>query len=780
MDFIELRKQVIKKYFDRMNDKQFEAVTTVKGPLLILAGAGSGKTTVLVNRIANIIKFGDAYNSTYVPEVTDEIIKIGEDYLNGVTDYVPDNYFAVSPAKPWQILAITFTNKAAGELKERISSKLTDGAEDIWAGTFHSVCGKILRRYAELIGHTSHFTVYDTDDQRRLMKEIMKSNNIDEKLLPHRSVLSAISSAKDKLISPAEFKQSAGSDYRKQAIAELYRIYQKRLKEADAMDFDDMIVKTVDLLQNNADVLEYYTNKFKYVMVDEYQDTNYAQYVLVSLLASGNNNLCVVGDDDQSIYRFRGATIENILNFEDEYRNARTIRLEQNYRSTSNILNAANAVIKNNLGRKGKNLWTDKQGGEEITVFTADDERGEARYVADSILENVRKGAKFSEHAILYRMNAQSNAFENVFARSGISYKIVGGFRFYERKEIKDVIAYLQLINNNSDDLRLRRVINEPKRGIGDTTVSNAAQIAAELGISLYEVFKNADEYAALSRAALKLKGFCDVIDELTNAAEELSISELFELVIDKTGYRDALELSGDEGQERLENVKELGTNIAQYEQEVEEPSLSDFLEQIALISDIDSYDDSDDRVVLMTVHSAKGLEFDNVYLVGMEEGVFPGNQSIYAGPEEIEEERRLAYVAITRARKKLTITNSYTRMIFGTTNRNMPSRFLKEIPEEYCGFSGISRTVTPVKTDYGYSGKSAGGYYQKPIKSAHSAQVKADCNYTAGQRVRHKTFGDGLVITVTPMGGDNMLEVAFDNVGTKKLMAGYAKLTVI
>lgn len=780
MDFIELRKQVIKKYFDRMNDKQFEAVTTVKGPLLILAGAGSGKTTVLVNRIANIIKFGDAYNSTYVPEVTDEIIKSGEDYLNGDTDYVPDNYFAVSPAKPWQILAITFTNKAAGELKERISSKLTDGAEDIWAGTFHSVCGKILRRYAELIGHTSHFTVYDTDDQRRLMKEIMKSNNIDEKLLPHRSVLSAISSAKDKLISPAEFKQSAGSDYRKQAIAELYRIYQKRLKEADAMDFDDMIVKTVDLLQNNADVLQYYTNKFKYVMVDEYQDTNYAQYVLVSLLASVNNNLCVVGDDDQSIYRFRGATIENILNFEDEYRNARTIRLEQNYRSTSNILNAANAVIKNNLGRKGKNLWTDKQGGEEITVFTADDERGEARYVADSILENVRKGAKFSEHAILYRMNAQSNAFENVFARSGISYKIVGGFRFYERKEIKDVIAYLQLINNNSDDLRLRRVINEPKRGIGDTTVSNAAQIAAELGISLYEVFKNADEYAALSRAALKLKGFCDVIDELTNAAEELSISELFELVIDKTGYRDALELSGDEGQERLENVKELGTNIAQYEQEVEEPSLSDFLEQIALISDIDSYDDSDDRVVLMTVHSAKGLEFDNVYLVGMEEGVFPGNQSIYAGPEEIEEERRLAYVAITRARKKLTITNSYTRMIFGTTNRNMPSRFLKEIPEEYCGFSGISRTVTPVKTDYGYSGKSAGGYYQKPIKSAHSAQVKADCNYTAGQRVRHKTFGDGLVITVTPMGGDNMLEVAFDNVGTKKLMAGYAKLTII
>lgn len=780
MDFIELRKQVIKKYFGRMNDKQFEAVTTVKGPLLILAGAGSGKTTVLVNRIANIVKFGDAYNSTYLPEITDEMIKSGEDYLNGVTDFVPDNYFSVSPAKPWQILAITFTNKAAGELKERIGLKLSDGAEDIWAGTFHSVCGKILRRYAELIGHTSHFTVYDTDDQRRLMKQIMKSNNIDEKLLPHKSVLSAISSAKDKLISPAEFKQSAGSDFRRQTVAELYGIYQKRLKEADAMDFDDMIVKTVDLLQNNEDVLEYYTNKFKYVMVDEYQDTNYAQYVLVSLLASGNNNLCVVGDDDQSIYRFRGATIENILNFEDEYRSARTIRLEQNYRSTSNILNAANAVIKNNRGRKGKNLWTDKKGGEKIKVFTADDERGEARYVADCILENVRNGAKFSEHAVLYRMNAQSNALENVFARSGISYKVVGGYKFYYRKEIKDVIAYLQLINNNNDDLRLRRVINEPKRGIGDTTVNNAAQIAAELGVSLYEVFKNADEYAAVSRAALKLKDFCRVIDELTTVAEEASISELFELMLDKTGYRAALELGGDEGQERLENVKELATNIAQYEQETEDPSLSDFLEQIALISDIDSYDDSDDRVVLMTVHSAKGLEFDNVFLVGLEEGVFPGNQSIYAGPEEIEEERRLAYVAITRARKRLTLTNAYTRMIFGTTGRNMPSRFLKEIPEELCDIDGIRRSVQPVKTAYGYSEKPSGGYSPKPIRSAHTAQTKAVCNFAAGQRVRHKTFGDGLIITVTPMGGDSMLEIAFDTVGTKKLMAGYAKLTVI
>ena len=480
MDFIKLRKQVIKKYFGRMNDKQFEAVTTVRGPLLILAGAGSGKTTVLVNRIANIVKFGDAYNSGFVPEISEENIKAGEDYLSGRTDFVPDNAFSVSQAYPWQILAITFTNKAADELKERIGAMLGDKADDIWAGTFHSVCGKILRRYAQLIGYTSHFTIYDTDDQRRLMKEIMKANNIDDKFIPHKSVLSAISSAKDKLISPAEFKQSAGSDYRRQTIAELYRIYQKRLKDADAMDFDDMIVKTVELLENNEDVLDYYKNKFRYVMVDEYQDTNYAQYALVSLLASGQNNICVVGDDDQSIYRFRGATIENILNFEDEYKDAKVIRLEQNYRSTSNILNAANAVIGNNKGRMGKTLWTDNGDGNKISVYTAEDEIGEARYIADCILENVRNGANFSDHAVLYRMNAQSNSLENVFARSGISYKVVGGQKFFDRKEIKDVISYLQLINNNSDDLRLRRVINEPKRGIGETTVNNASQIAAE------------------------------------------------------------------------------------------------------------------------------------------------------------------------------------------------------------------------------------------------------------------------------------------------------------
>ena len=779
MDFINLRKEVIKKYFTHMNDMQFEAVTTVNGPLLILAGAGSGKTTVLVNRIANLVKFGDGYRSTYCPTVTEDDIKAGEDYLNGVTDFVPNGVFSVRQVRPWQILAITFTNKAAGELKERIAARLGEDASDIWAGTFHSVCGKLLRINAEKIGYSSHFTIYDTDDQRRLMKQIMKAHEIDEKLLPHKRVLSIISDAKEKLISPVEFKEQAGNDLRLKTVAELYRIYQKRLMEADAMDFDDMIFNTVRLLQTDSDALNYCAGKFRYVMVDEYQDTNHAQYELVRLLSSGENNICVVGDDDQSIYRFRGATIENILNFEDEYGNARVIRLEQNYRSTANILDAANAVIKNNRGRKGKTLWTDNGTGEKISVFTADDERGEARYIADRILENVKNGAKFSDHAVLYRMNAQSGSVENVFARSGIAYRVIGGLRFFDRKEIKDVIAYLQLVNNNNDDLRLRRIINEPKRGIGETTMSNAAQIAAELGISLFEVIKRADEFAALSRAAVRLRSFCDIIDELTEMSADISVSELLAEILEKTGYRQYLTESGEEPEkqeERLQNVAEFASTIAQYEQDAQEPSLSDFLEQTALVSDIDSLDESEDRVVLMTIHSAKGLEFNNVFLIGMEEGIFPGNQSIYSGAEEMEEERRLAYVAITRAKKTLTVTNAYMRMLFGSTNRNMPSRFLKEIPEELCSFEGYRHS--PAKPSYDTVHKS---YLDRNPYSSPSPAPKADtAKYAAGQRVSHKAFGEGLILSVKPMGGDTLLEVAFNTVGTKKLMAAYAKLTVL
>lgn len=787
--FLQLRRKLIKKDFGNMNDRQFEAVTTINGAVLVLAGAGSGKTTVLVNRIANLVKYGDAYKSDYMPYFTDSDIIAGEEYLADRTTELPQGVFAVNAPKPWNILAITFTNKAAGELKERISAKLGEGCDGIWAGTFHSICGKILRMNAERVGFTSHFTIYDTDDQKRLVKNIMKDNSIDEKMLPVRSVLAAISSAKDSLVSPAEFLNTAGNDYRQQLIAKIYKTYQEKLKSADAMDFDDMIAYTVKLLRENSDVLEHYGNKFKYIMVDEYQDTNHAQYELVHLLASVHGNLCVVGDDDQSIYRFRGATIENILNFEDDYENAKIIRLEQNYRSVGNILNAANAVIANNRGRKGKNLWTDKGEGDLIKIYTATDEHAEARYVADAVLASVRNGARFSDHAVLYRINAQSAAIENVFARSGISYRVIGGMRFYERKEIRDVLAYLNVINNNSDNIRLRRIINEPKRGIGDTTLNHAAEIAAQLNLSLFEVLANADQYAVLSRAASKLKDFCEMIKSLTAVVDEIPLSELLTTLLEKSGYRLSLMTDSDpKNADRLQNVDEFVNTVTQYELENDEASLSAFLEEIALVSDIDAMNDSEDKVTLMTIHSAKGLEFEKVYLIGLEEGIFPGTQSIYGGPAEIEEERRLMYVAITRAKRQLAISNAMTRMVFGSTSRNMPSRFLKEIPDEYCDISSIA--TRPTSQAYG-----SGGYYNHHTQNSVSYQntmpsfsgysaVKKDTNagvkYAPGQRVEHKTFGQGLILSVSPMGSDTLLEIAFDTVGTKKIMAAYAKLKIL
>lgn len=797
--FLKIRQQLIKKDFGNMNDRQFEAVTTTKGALLVLAGAGSGKTTVLVNRIANLVKYGNAADSDYVPFFTEDDIIAAEDYLADKRNDLPRGVFSIDAPRPWEILAITFTNKAATELKERIAAKLGEGAESLWAGTFHSICGKILRMNAERIGFTSHFTVYDTDDQKCLIKNIMKDSGIDEKMFPIRGVLAAISSAKDSIVTPQEFAQTAGNDYRQQTIARLYDEYQKRLNAADAMDFDDMINYTVKLLSENPDVLEHYGSKFKYIMVDEYQDTNHAQYELVRLLASVHGNLCVVGDDDQSIYRFRGATIENILNFEDDYQNARVIRLEQNYRSVGNILNAANAVIAHNRGRKGKNLWTDKGDGELINIYTAEDERAEARYVADRILDSVRGGARFSEHAVLYRMNAQSASIENVFARSGISYRVIGGMRFYERKEIRDVLAYLNLINNNSDDIRLRRIINEPKRGIGDTTINHAAEISSQLGQSLFETLDNADQFSSLSRAAGKLQEFCNMIKSLTAAADELSISELLAEVLEKSGYRVSLMSDADpKNAERLANVDEFVNTVKQYELENDEPSLSAFLEEIALVSDIDSMNESEDKVTLMTVHSAKGLEFEKVYLIGLEEGIFPGNQSIYGGEAEIEEERRLMYVAITRAKRELTVTNASTRMMFGSTNRNMPSRFLKEIPDEYCK---ISAATPAFSQSYSFGGgslfsnsdgfESRGVYSRAAYNKTASAKPfggysaakpveKSVSQYAVGQRVEHKTFGEGMILTVSPMGSDTLLEIAFDKVGTKKLMAAYAKLKVL
>lgn len=790
--YLTLRDNIIKKDFSRMNDMQFSAVTTVDGPLLVLAGAGSGKTTVLVNRVACLIKYGAAFGSDIVPYgVTDDDIIAGQAYLAGESDELPQGAFSVKAPKPWEILAITFTNKAAGELKERIINMLGEPGNDIWAGTFHSVCGKMLRRDADRLGYDRHFSIYDTDDSKRVMKECLKELGVEEKHLPVKSVLSAISSAKDSLISPEEYEKSVGNDFRMKKIAAAYRLYQKKLFDADAMDFDDMIYNTVRLLSENEDIKEYYNRKFKYIMVDEYQDTNHAQYVLVKLLAEGYENLCVVGDDDQSIYRFRGATIENILCFEDGYKDAKVIRLEQNYRSTGNILDAANAVIANNKGRKGKTLWTAAGNGEKIEVYTAEDDRGEARYVGDTILDFVSSGGRFSQNAVLYRMNAQSRAVENAFVRSGVPYRVIGGTRFYERKEIKDVISYLSVINNKNDTLRLTRIINEPARGIGQTLLSRAADIANRENTPLFDVLSKANEYPELSRSAARMREFTGMMTELCELKDTVSLHELCQKLLELSGYMLYLKNQEEEGADRAENIKELLNSIYQYEQENDIVTLSSYLEDVALFSDIDNYDAESDSVVLMTLHSAKGLEFDNVFLIGLEEGIFPGNQTMFGSEEDIEEERRLAYVGITRARRKLHITNAYQRMLFGSTNRNQQSRFLREVPMELCnvrkaqminsfwsersfsgGFSSYEQD-----NDFSFSSFSAP---KKPTPAPQPKPAAPSLECSVGMRVRHKTFGEGMVLSVTPMGNDTLIEVAFDTVGTKKLMSNFAKLSKV
>ena len=788
-EFIELRRRIIAKDFARMNDKQQEAIYTVKGPLLLLAGAGSGKTTVLVNRIANLIKYGDAYNSDYCEfEPTQQDVDLMRAYLENPEVDLFDVYdlMSVNAPRPWEILAITFTNKAANELKVRLSKLLGDAANDIWASTFHSACARILRRNGELLGYTNRFTIYDTDDSKRVMKEAQRLLDINDKMLSHKVILREISKAKDMLITPKQFLEGAGGDVRLKAIGEAYECYQKLLKTADAMDFDDMIFKTVELLETNDEIRNYYQNKFKYILVDEYQDTNHAQYMLTSLLADKYKNICVVGDDDQSIYKFRGATIENILSFEKRYSNAKVIRLEQNYRSTQTILDAANSVISNNQQRKGKNLWTDNGQGEKIVINTSYDEREEARFVADTVMRDVSDGGKMSEHAVLYRMNAQSNTIENAFVRAGIPYRIIGGLRFYERKEIKDALAYLTLINNTSDNVRLRRIINEPKRGIGDTTLNNAAEIAAGLGVSIFEVISNADSYPALSRASAKLMSFSQMINELIEASEELKPDELLELTLNKSGYYIGLELDKDTAQDRKENLNELKANLLRYEEETEEPTLNGFLEEIALMTDIDNYNADADTVVMMTLHSAKGLEFPVVFIIGMEDGVFPGNQSIY-NPEDMEEERRLAYVGITRAKKKLYLTNTRTRLMFGSTTHNSPSRFLGEIPEDLIEKTGVtsyssyksSAENEPYK-DFGddfTSGRQIKRGFSSNTSSSQRPTATTFSDYKIGDTVQHKVFGTGVVLAAQNVGNDTLLEIAFDKAGTKKLMANFAKL---
>lgn len=773
-----LRRQVMEKEFSRMNPMQREAVFTTEGPLLILAGAGSGKTTVLVNRIANIVKYGCAYGAReFSVSLTEEEIRMLEEYRDGTQEYTDEiaDLLAVRPAKPWQILAITFTNKAAGELKERLEAMLGPDGQDIWASTFHSTCARILRRDGESIGYTSHFTIYDTDDSKRVMKECQRLLNIDDKMLSHKTLLHEISHAKDSLISPEDYLNDAGDDVRLRKIGEAYRLYEKLLRDADAMDFDDMIVNTVKLLEENEEVRTRYQNRFRYVMVDEYQDTNHAQYRLTSLLAGGSGNLCVVGDDDQSIYRFRGATIENILSFEEQYHKAKVIRLEQNYRSTQNILDAANAVISHNTERKGKNLWTANGPGEKIVVDNAFDEQEESTFIADTIMDSVKGGRKWSDHAVLYRMNAQSNAIERTFVRMGVPYRVIGGHRFYERKEIRDALAYLSVISNPADNIRLRRIINEPKRGIGATTINHAAQIAAGLGLSLYEVISHADEYEQLVRAAPRLRAFTQIIDGLAEAAEELPLNELFEKAMRDTGYLDSLALDRETYQDRLENIQELSSNLLRYSEDNEEGDLNGFLEEVALMMDIDNYNEEADTVVLMTLHSAKGLEFPVVFIPGMERGIFPGIQSLYSA-SEMEEERRLAYVGITRAKERLYLTHARTRMLYGSTSHNAPSPFLEEIPEGLVEEKrkvtlsqqkpSVQRAAKPKKTfDHSF-----GPAAPKPSAPAGS--------YRVGDTVGHKLFGTGVVLSAQPMGNDTLLEIAFEKAGTKKLMANFARLT--
>ena len=793
-EFCELRNKIIKKEFSRLNEVQFEAVTSVNGPLLILSGAGSGKTTVLINRIVNMIKYGEAYNSDICGNVNEQDVQILKDCLDGKCDF--PSFAAVNPVAPWNILAITFTNKAARELKERLDKAVGEIGNDIWAATFHSTCARILRRYSDRIGFSSKFTIYDTNDQRKLMKEIQKQLNIDEKFLAHRSILNEISHAKDSMVSPAEYMAGSGSAVRKTMIARAYEAYQNALLYNDAMDFDDLIYNTIRLLENNEDVLEYWQNKFKFVMIDEYQDTNYAQYVLAKMLSGKYKNICVVGDDDQSIYRFRGATIENILNFENQYKGCKTIRLEQNYRSTSIILDAANSVIANNRNRKGKHLWTDKNGGEKIVVYSAKNEQDEARFVAESILDNMNKGYKESDFAVIYRMNAQSNAVENVFARSGIRYRVYGGLKFFDRKEIKDVLSYLNLINNPKDNIALMRIINEPKRSIGATTVSKVNELSLQTGSNMLEIMRYANHYESLKSSASKLMQFTAMIDELSVYADEAELHDLFEKVLEDTGYMAALKSLGEEGADRIENVNELLSNIVNYERENENASLSGFLEEISLITDMDREEEDDNqRVSLMTMHTAKGLEYPVVYIIGVEEGIFPGNQSIYAGESEIEEERRLAYVGITRAKERLFISNAYQRMLFGRTERMRESRFIGEINREL-----IERKMSNEMQSYGYGsynnnnsysrnnyGDTKVSYYEpkKPTstpiaRSSSFGPTQNKTNYSVGERVKHKTFGEGMITSVTNMGNDSMLEIAFDSVGTKKGMANFARLEKI
>ena len=738
--------------YDTLNEQQREAVYCTDGPLLILAGAGSGKTRVLTHRIAYLIE------------------------EKGVN--------------PWNILAITFTNKAAGEMRERVDNLVGFGSESIWVSTFHSTCVRILRRHIDRLGYDTNFTIYDTDDQKTLMKDVCKQVQLDTKVYKERNLLAAISAAKNEMISAQEYALNAQGDFGKEKIAKVYQEYEKQMHANTALDFDDLLVKTVQLFETQPDVLENYQERFRYIMVDEYQDTNTVQFQLVSLLAGKYRNLCVVGDDDQSIYKFRGANIKNILNFEQEFPDATVIKLEQNYRSTGNILDAANAVISNNVGRKDKQLWTDNGEGEKIKFCQFDTGYDEAEYIADDIEREVRNGASYNDHAILYRTNAQSRLFEERFVAQNIPYKIVGGVNFYARREIKDVLAYLKTIDNGKDDLAVRRIINVPKRGIGLTTINRIQESAASRGIGFYDALLGLDLIPGVARGAAKLEGFVALIEYFKGVAETLSLSDLLQEVIDKTGYIESLEAEGkEEAETRIENIDELRSKVAVYEEsrldQDEKPTLSGFLEEVALVADIDSLDEEQDYVVLMTLHSAKGLEFPHVYLAGMEDGLFPSYMTVTSDDrEDMEEERRLCYVGITRAEQKLTMTSAMRRMVRGETQYNKVSRFMKEIPLELLDNDNRSskmfeeRQEIPKQTAYTQAKQT---FKAKAFSAAAPKQFAVSkekgLDYGVGDRVRHMKFGEGIVTQITEGGRDFEVTVEFDTVGVKKMFAGFARL---
>lgn len=793
----QLKRAILQRRFSHLNPMQRQAVLAVEGPVLILAGAGSGKTTVLIHRIACLLQFGLAsVRQDDMPPLSEEDWRILElaaadgSYMERAGQLIAHDV----PA-PWNILAITFTNKAAGELRARLAGMLGTRGEDVHAATFHAACSRILRAEIEALGYNRNFTIYDTDDSVRVIKDAMAELHISDKNFAPKALLGNISRAKDKMLTPEGLRQSAGDNFALQVTARIYGRYQQMLKDANALDFDDIILLTVKLFQQFPEVLQKYQRRYRYIMVDEYQDTNHAQYLLVSLLAA-HGNLCVVGDDDQSIYKFRGATIENILSFEQQFGQTKVIRLEQNYRSTGTILDAANAVISRNSQRKGKTLWTQNSRGEKVLYHKAADEQREAHFIASTIRKNHEKGAKYSDHAILYRMNALSSTLEQMFIRQGIPYRIIGGLKFFDRKEVKDILAYLAVLNNPDDSLRLRRIINEPKRGIGEATMNTAQQVAESLGQSLYRTLQTAEEYAPLSGKSRALMEFTAMMDGIAESVDEVPLIETLEQVLDQSGYVRALEAKNDmESRGRLENIGELKTTILKYMEETEEPSLSGFLEEIALYTDLDNLSEDDDKVVLMTLHSAKGLEFPYVFITGLEEGIFPGQQAIYE-PTELEEERRLAYVGITRAKRELYLTGAAQRMLFGRTTRNRPSRFVGEIPGELMKTEDETERFGSYHSGYGERTGYGSGYgarqtsvYQPnklgsspapaPAAPRPRPAVPAAEPFTlkTGDRVYHKTFGEGSILKIEPMGGDHLLTIHFDKVGAKRLMATFARL---